>query len=277
LFGMAIAEQLVGKNDLAITHFQDLQRLDPRSPSVALSLGQALHYRKRYDEALSALDVSVALAPTSLNAIEWKFMVYLSEGNLPRAQAYLASVAGTLQPTDVVAYFATYYDLYWCLDADQQALLRRLTPAQFDNDAGSWGLALAGSYGLQGDRKRMLAYADSARLGFETQLHDTPDDAQIHALLGLALAYLGRKADAIREGERSLELLPPARNVVSGSYNQHQVVRIYMLVGEPEKALDNLEILLKEPYYLTPAWLKIDPNFDPLRKNPRFQKLIAGN
>ena len=49
-----------------------------------------------------------------------------------------------------------------------------------------------------------------------------------------------------------------------------------MLVGEPEKALDNLDSLLNKPYYLTPAWLRIDPNFDPLRKNPRFQKLIAG-
>jgi hypothetical protein len=51
--------------------------------------------------------------------------------------------------------------------------------------------------------------------------------------------------------------------------------RIYTLVGEPEKALDQLEPLLKIPYYLSPGWLKIDPNFDSLRKNPRFQKLVA--
>jgi len=51
--------------------------------------------------------------------------------------------------------------------------------------------------------------------------------------------------------------------------------RIYILVGEPEKALDQLEPLLKIPYWLSPAWLEIDPNFDPLWKNPRFQKLVA--
>ena len=61
-----------------------------------------------------------------------------------------------------------------------------------------------------------------------------------------------------------------------GPYFQHQLARIYILVGEPEKALDQLEPLLKIPYVLSPGWLKIDPNFDPLRKNPRFQKLVAG-
>ena len=55
----------------------------------------------------------------------------------------------------------------------------------------------------------------------------------------------------------------------------HQLVRIEIEIGEHEKAIDHLEQLLKIPYNLTPAWLKIDPNFDPLRKNPRFQKLVA--
>ena len=56
---------------------------------------------------------------------------------------------------------------------------------------------------------------------------------------------------------------------------RHQLARIYILVGEPEKAINTLEPLLKIPYYLSPAWLRIDPTFDPLRKNPRFQKLVA--
>jgi len=54
------------------------------------------------------------------------------------------------------------------------------------------------------------------------------------------------------------------------------LVRIYLLVGEPEKALDRLEPLLKIPYYLSPGWLRIDPTFAPLMGNPRFEKLVAG-
>jgi tetratricopeptide (TPR) repeat protein len=95
-------------------------------------------------------------------------------------------------------------------------------------------------------------------------------------LHGLALAYLGRKAEAIAEGKRGLSLLPISSDAYSGAYNQHQLVRIYLLVGEPEQALDLLEPLLKIPYYLSPGWLRIDPDFAPLKGNPRFERLVAG-
>lgn len=67
-----------------------------------------------------------------------------------------------------------------------------------------------------------------------------------------------------------------SKNSFNGPYIQHQLARIFLLTGEPEKALDQIEPLLKIPYYLSPGWLKIDPNFDTLRNNPRFQKLVAG-
>jgi hypothetical protein len=87
---------------------------------------------------------------------------------------------------------------------------------------------------------------------------------------------MGRKADAVREGQRGVELLPLSKYRYLGAYLQLQLARIYMLVGEPEKAMDQLEPLLRVPYYLSPGWLRIDPTFDPLRKNPRFMKLLEG-
>lgn len=98
---------------------------------------------------------------------------------------------------------------------------------------------------------------------------------QLHVLLGLSLAYLGRKAGAIREGRRAVELLPLSRHAYGGAYLQHQLARIYLLVGEPERAIDQIEELLRIPYLLSPGWLRVDPTFDALRGNPRFRRLAG--
>ena len=93
-------------------------------------------------------------------------------------------------------------------------------------------------------------------------------------IIGLALAYLGRKADAIREAQRGIAMAPISQDAVLYAYFPHQLARIYMLVGEPEKALAQLEALIRIPYYLSRGWLRIDPTFDSLRSNPRFKKLV---
>ena len=74
-----------------------------------------------------------------------------------------------------------------------------------------------------------------------------------------------------------MALIPATRDGYIGPYFQHVLARTYLVVGEPEKALDELEPLLKMPYFLSPGWLRIDPAFDPIRNNPRFQKLVKGS
>jgi len=129
------------------------------------------------------------------------------------------------------------------------------------------------TYWLHGDTVHARVYADSARIALERQLKVTPLDQQRHVILGLALAYLGQTGDAIREGERAVALAPMSHDAQGGPYYQHQLVRIYLLLGQNDKALDNLEPLLKIPYYLSPGWLRIDPTFAPLKGNPRFERL----
>ena len=181
-----------------------------------------------------------------------------------------------MDPKALVAYLATYNNLTWVLDEEQQRLLLGLTPAAFGDDRLAWGISLAQTASLRGDAEKVRQYAEAARAAAEAQLRDAPEDATRHVLLGLALAFLGRKAEAMREGERAVALVPMAKDAYDGPYYRHQLARIYIRVDEPEKALDQLEPLLAIPYVLSPGWLAIDPNFDPLRKNPRFQKLVAG-
>jgi len=91
---------------------------------------------------------------------------------------------------------------------------------------------------------------------------------------GQALAHLGRHAEAVESGERGTALLPIERDALFGPQLQGQLVRIYLLVGETEKAVDRIEGLLEMPYYLSPGWLRVDPDFAPLRKNAEFQRLV---
>jgi hypothetical protein len=80
----------------------------------------------------------------------------------------------------------------------------------------------------------------------------------------------------VRKGELALRLTPMSRDAYRAPYIQHQLARIYLLVGQPERAIDALEPLLRMPYILSPGWLKVDPTFDRLRANPRFEKMIEG-
>jgi serine/threonine protein kinase/tetratricopeptide (TPR) repeat protein len=275
LTSIAGAESSLGRWEAAVDHFRQAERLDPRSVNNPTVLGLVLLSLRRYPEARETLDRGQALAPANLDLIELKAMTFLGEGDLAQARAVLKAAPKEVEPTALVAFMANYYDLVWVLDEQQRELLLRLTPSAFDGDRGFWRLCLAQGYALKADAASVRSHAEEARKAFEEQLRASPQNATRRAELGLALAYLGRKEEAIREGQRGVALVPVAKDASFGAYYQHQLARIYVLVGEPEKALDQLEPLLKIPYYLSPGWLKIDTNFDPLRGNPRFQKLVA--
>jgi TolB-like protein len=277
LLGAAgVAEQGLGRWDAALQHLANAAALDPRSGTAAGRTGITLLFLRRYPEAQAAMDRALALAPTNLIIIERRAVVALAQGDLAGARAVVHTALTAVEPAALLAFFGNYQDLYWVLDDAQQQQLLALPPSAFDNDRGVWAIVRAQTYQLRGNQAQARVYADSARLAYEEQLRATPDDGQRHVFRGLALAYLGRKAEAIAEGRRAGALWPISRDAYNGTYIQHQLVRIYLLVGEPEKALDQLEPLLKMPYYLSPGWLRIDPTFAPLKGNPRFERLVAG-
>jgi tetratricopeptide (TPR) repeat protein len=269
LGGLARSERARGRWEEALAHMRRARDLDPRSWESELLLGGTLLALRRTGEAREAIDRGLLLAPANLSLIQLKVMPFLKEGDLAGARLAMATAPKEVEPTALVAYFAFSEDLHWVLDDAQRDVLLRLTPGAFDGDRGTWGLALAQAWALRGDQAKTRQYAEIARKAFAAQLTEAPQDGQPNVYLGLALAYLGRKAEAVREGERGVALYPHP-------YFQHQLVRIHILVGNHEKALDLLEPLMKVPYYLTPGWLRIDPNFDPLRGNPRFEKLARG-
>ena len=271
------AEQTLGRWQAADAHLQRAEHLDPRDAGVADRLGSAELWRHNYAGAQAQFDRALAREPGNVSLLEDRVMVALAQGDLSGARTIIGKASATIDSASLAAYFSEYDDLGWVLDSAYERVLLGLGPAAFDNDRANWAIVMAQQYAFRGDMKRARAYADTARAAYEADLKTVPQDGQRHVLLGLALAYLGRKADAVRAGERGVELLPISKDAYNGAYVRHQLVRIYMLVGEPEKALDQLEPLLKVSYFLSPGWLKIDPNFAPLRGNPRFERLVAGS
>ncbi|HSF03029.1 MAG TPA: tetratricopeptide repeat protein, partial [Solirubrobacterales bacterium] len=189
LTATAVVEQSLGRWEEALAHLTHAQALDPRSVDTARRLARTLLWLRRYPEAAAAYDRALTLAPTNLTLIQGRAMVLLAQGDLAGARAVLRAAPAEVEPEALVAYMATYWDLGWILDDAQQQLLLGLGPDAFGSDRGTWGLVLAQAYALRGDQAGARVYADSARLAFEEQVRDVPDDAQRHVLLGLALAY----------------------------------------------------------------------------------------
>jgi eukaryotic-like serine/threonine-protein kinase len=276
LTAMAIAERVLGRWDDALKHAEQAAKLDPRSVRTARQVARMLHDTRRYPEALLAWDRAIALAPNNLAIIQGKTGSWLSLGRLDSARAVIRNALKVVDTTALVAHFSLFQEQMWVLPDDIRPLATKLTPKNFDGDRGHYGLKVGGTWKLLGDLARAHAYADTARMAFAAELKQFPEEAQLHELLGRALALGGWKKEAVEEAQLSLRMRETALDAGTGPYVRFQVARILIQAGEPEKALDLIEPLLNtNGSDLTPAYMRIDPSFAPLRGNPRFERLLA--
>jgi serine/threonine-protein kinase len=260
--------------DRSVARLRRAAHLDPRSARSAVSLGWTLLFLRQYAEARRETLRALALMPTDIGALQQLAMVHLAEGDMTGAQRVLAGAPREIDGAKLAAYFATSFDLWWMLDdAQQRAVVQAGTQAY--GDPLSWRMAVAHIAVSRGDSARARAYADSCRLDAEAALARSPHIAELHTVLGTALVYLGRPADAVRAAERGVALMPRSKDAVRAAYLQHQFVYILIRVGEHDRALEMLEPLLHVPYFLSPGWLRVDPIFAPLRGHPRFERLAG--
>ena len=118
-------------------------------------------------------------------------------------------------------------------------------------------------------------YLDSARVIKEAAVGGPNEEAFLHSELGVIYAGLGRRSDAIREGKRSVEMLPLSKEAYRGGTMLYQLARIYVLTGDYDSAVDILNQLLTVPSIVSVPELQVDPFWKPLAGNPKFEKLLA--
>jgi len=109
----------------------------------------------------------------------------------------------------------------------------------------------------------------------ESEVRNSPEDGRYHSSLGVAYAGIGRSEDAVREGLRGVELLPLSKDAVYGIPHLIDLAYIYTLLGEPQKAVEQLELLLSHPGWVSVPWLRMDPRWRSLQGNPLFEALLA--
>jgi serine/threonine-protein kinase len=266
---------LLSRWDAAVDYAKRAYALDNRNGNAANQVARILHATRRFPEADTYHAKALELSPGNIGYAEDRVINMISMGNLPGAKAVVKETLLKADSTELAAYFALFQEMQWVLDEPMLRMITKMTPANFRNNRQQWALKEGATWNLLGDSAKGRAYGDSARIVAEAQLANYPDDAQLHELRARSLALTTRKAEAIEEAERALKMRETALDASTGPYVRYQAARVFVQSGAYDRALDIIEPLLTTNYAdITPAWLRLEPVFRPLRGNPRFERLI---
>jgi len=236
---------------------------------------------------LRGVDRVLELAPDSVNVkIQRGYIEFFAKGNTVSIKTALESLPANVDPDGVVTFGRWDVAL---MDRDPTAAVKALAACRLEAITSQTGVPLPKSYLqacidlVRGDSAQAQAGFEAARPALERTVADSPQDATRHAQLGLLYAFIGRKEDAVREGRRAVELKPISKDVIEGAVVEVFLTLIYARTGQPDEAIPRIERLLSTPFAVdycddstTLSDLRTRWEWDPLRKDPRFQKILAG-
>ena len=285
MFATAAVQRRQGRWPEAMASFERTVQLDPRSSDAIYNLAETYQNLRKFDLAMRAYDKAVSISPDGPFARWERLHAMLSSGT--GLEKVRQSLREDLQATDFrqmaqaaigassTAGFAATPSFLLTADPAHQPAVQRLTLPEFIDTTGYYTLKAELN---RAQRKPHLerAYLDSARVVLETEIREQPEESSFRAQLGLVYAHLGRKADAVREGETAVRLLPVSKEAYRGASLAIALASIYATVGEREEAVNRLEYLLSIPSLISKPGLRTDPRWAPLHGYPRFEQLVAG-
>jgi TolB-like protein/Flp pilus assembly protein TadD len=274
---VAYVKRRQGKMNETVENLKTAAEIDPQSNAIAFNLGETYALLRDYREAERWYTRALFLRDEYPRAFSWKTRSYLNQGDTNRARQTLEEASkslGTVDP-DLIGYLWVLTDIFENKLEDAQKRL-----AAFSSEVFSDGFyfvpkgQLSGQvYGLLKQSQAEKSHYESAVKLIEAKIKEDPQDSRYHSALGIALAGLGRRQEAIRAALKATEILPISKDAYRGAFRSTDLARVYTMVGEYDKAFDQIEYLLSIPGEISIALLRVEPTWAPLRSLPRFQKL----
>jgi TolB-like protein/class 3 adenylate cyclase/Tfp pilus assembly protein PilF len=274
-----------GQWDRSESYFNEAERFDPRNVNLLSQHALSYIWLRRFPEALRKLDQVLNITPDDVDTLVFKAAIAQAEGDLPRAAALLAPLHPSANDNNALE--TQVYQAI--LEGRPAQIIPRLKEILAKPDPvlgyinGELRFWLGWAQEVAGDRAAAQENWRQARSELEPFLKEQPENFSLIADLALTNMGLGDKAGALALTERAMVAIPVEKDAAYGPFPIEILARVAAQMGEPDRAIAALQKLLSIPYGtalaagmpLTPALLRLDPMFDPLRNDPRFQKLAS--
>ena len=272
-----------GHWDESIAFYEQALALDPRNVELLTDAAETYGMVRQFPAARMLYVRALDIMPDDPDLMAEKAAMYQAEGNLQEAAKLLAKV--NAQTPSRTAFGSKITQLTLERNLGEAVRLLQTRQAQFhfasEMERGGFQVSLAFTQRLAGDAAGAKANAEQARNTLEPLYKNQPDNSWFPSFLSVAYATLGEKDSALKEAEHAIMLSPSTQDRVYGPNNEEILALIQTIFGENSRAISTLARLLQTPYSswlhgpasITPALLRLNPVWDPLRTDPAFQKL----
>jgi tetratricopeptide (TPR) repeat protein len=283
LYALAAIARSEGHWDESIAYWERGLALSPRNTALLTEVAFTYAALRQFQAAENLYDRALAVLPNELSLMALKASIYQAEGNLQEAAKSLAQVNAQTNSDVALRIGLTQLRLErnhtrateWVQARPDQLLLVS------GIEKGSKQVGIALFHRVAGETAQAKSYAEQARNTLEQLRKEQPDNAFVAAALAVAYAMLDEKELALNEAQNAMALLPSSKDQLAGPAFEENLALVEMIVGENNRAISTLTRLLQTPYGgwlyspapITPALLRLDPIWDPLRADPAFQKL----
>jgi len=275
----AYIDRRQGRWEESTRNFERASELDPRNVFILQQLSLNYELLRRYADMTAVLDRALTIAPNGVALRTQRAGVALNWRADPKPLHTTIQTILAENP-NAAPLLADQWLPLALYERDPAAAERALAamPPGGCLDAGipfpnTWCNGLAAR--MRGDQPAAHAAFTNARKELEKMVRDQPDYAEGLCALGVIDAALGNKERAIREGQRAVELMPVSKNAIEGPLLIKYLALIYAWTGEKDRAFKRLDEAAKIPGYLSYGQLRLHPIWEPLRGDPRFEKIVA--